>query len=164
MQNTDEIWRLVDAKKEPFEQLSDQVWDTPELCYTEFRSCAEHTALLERQGFRVTKNVAGIPTAVMGEAGEGGPVVAILGEYDALPGLGQESGVAEVKISIFDGTHYWDGTGFNSTTEVFLTATTSDNFANWSFNIASTGTFTVHAQITDHAGNMSIISGVVVVS
>jgi aminobenzoyl-glutamate utilization protein B len=44
MQNTDEIWRLVDAKKEPFEQLSDQVWDTPELCYTEFRSCAEHTA------------------------------------------------------------------------------------------------------------------------
>jgi len=66
VQNTDEIWRLVDAKKGLFEQLSDQVWDTPELCYTEFRSCAEHTALLERQGFRVTKNVAGIPTAVGG--------------------------------------------------------------------------------------------------
>jgi aminobenzoyl-glutamate utilization protein B len=72
VQNTDEIWRLVDAKKGLFEQLSDQVWDTPELCYTEFRSCAEHTALLERQGFRVTKNVAGIPTAVVGEAGEEG--------------------------------------------------------------------------------------------
>ena len=86
MQNTDEIWRLVDAKKGLFEQLSDQVWDTPELCYTEFRSCAEHTALLELQGFRVTKNVAGIPTAVVGEAGEDGPVIAILGEYDALPG------------------------------------------------------------------------------
>jgi aminobenzoyl-glutamate utilization protein B len=97
VQNTEEIWRLVDAKKELFERLSDQVWDTPELCYTEFRSCAEHTALLERQGFRVTKNVAGIPTAVMGEAGEDGPVIAILGEYDALPGLGQESGVAEAK-------------------------------------------------------------------
>jgi aminobenzoyl-glutamate utilization protein B len=49
VQNTDEIWRLVDAKKGLFEQLSDQVWDTPELCYTEFRSCAEHTALLELQ-------------------------------------------------------------------------------------------------------------------
>ena len=59
----------------------------PELCYGEFRSCAEHTAMLEQQGFRVTKDVAGIPTAVMGEAGEGGPVIAILGEYDALPGL-----------------------------------------------------------------------------
>jgi hypothetical protein len=74
------------------------------------------------------------------------------------------SGVASVQISIFDGTHYWDGTGFNSTTEVFLTATTSDNFANWSFNIAAMGTFTVHAQITDQAGNMSVVTGVVVVS
>jgi aminobenzoyl-glutamate utilization protein B len=52
---------------------------------------------LELQGFRVTKNVAGIPTAVVGEAGEDGPVIAILGEYDALPGLGQEAGVAEAK-------------------------------------------------------------------
>ena len=90
MQNTDEIWRLVDAKKGLFEQLSDRVWEMPELCYTEFRSCAEHTAMLERQGFRVTRNVAGIPTAVMGEAGEGGPVIAILGEYDALPGLARK--------------------------------------------------------------------------
>ena len=111
MQNTDEIWRLVDAKKGLFEQLSDQVWDTPELCYTEFRSCAEHTALLELQGFRVTKNVAGIPTAVVGEAGEDGPVVAILGEYDALPGLGQESGVAEAKPLPGDG--HGHGCGHN---------------------------------------------------
>src|SRR3954468_24205916 len=95
MQNTDEIWRLVDAKKELFRAAQRSSLGYAELCYTEFRSCAEHTALLERQGFRVTKNVAGIPTAVMGEAGEGGPVVAILGEYDALPGLGQEAGVAE---------------------------------------------------------------------
>jgi aminobenzoyl-glutamate utilization protein B len=51
--------------------------------------------MLEQHGFRVTKNVAGIPTAVMGEAGEDGPVIAILGEYDALPGLSQEAGVAE---------------------------------------------------------------------
>src|ERR1043166_550924 len=111
MQNTDEIWRLVEAKKELFEQLSDRVWDTPELCYTEFRSCAEHTALLERQGFRVTKNVAGISTAVVGEAGEDGPVIAILGEYDALPGLSQEAGVAEPKPLPGDG--FGHGCGHN---------------------------------------------------
>src|SRR5580700_9607126 len=111
MQNTEEIWRLVDAKKGLFEQLSDQVWDTPELCYTEFRSCAEHTALLELQGFRVAKNVAGIPTAVVGEAGEDGPVIAILGEYDALPGLGQESGVAEARPLPGDG--HGHGCGHN---------------------------------------------------
>src|SRR5262252_4953670 len=95
MKNTEEIWSLVDAKERPFTQLSDRVWGMPELCYGEFRSCAEHTETLERQGFRVTKDVAGIPTAVVGEAGDGGPVIAILGEYDALPGLSQEAGVAE---------------------------------------------------------------------
>jgi aminobenzoyl-glutamate utilization protein B len=95
MHNTDEIWRLVDAKQDEFNALSDRVWEIPELCYGEFKSCAEHTAMLREQGFRVTENVAGIPTAVMGESGEDGPVIAILGEYDALPGLSQEAGVAE---------------------------------------------------------------------
>jgi aminobenzoyl-glutamate utilization protein B len=95
MRNTEEIWHLVDAKKDDFTALSDRVWDMPELLYNEHRSCAEHAAMLEKQGFRVTREVAGIPTAMMGEAGEEGPVIAFLGEYDALPGLSQESGVAE---------------------------------------------------------------------
>ena len=51
--------------------------------------------MLEAAGARITRNLAGIPTAVMGEWGAGGPVIAILGEYDALPELGQEPGVAE---------------------------------------------------------------------
>lgn len=95
MQNAEEIWNLIDAKKDDFTALSDRIWGMPEIAYTEFRSVAEHTEMLERQGFRVTQNIAGIPTAVMGEAGEEGPVIAILGEYDALPGLSQEAGVAE---------------------------------------------------------------------
>jgi aminobenzoyl-glutamate utilization protein B len=95
MRNTDEIWSLVDAKRPEFEALSDRVWGTPELLYAEVRSSAEHALMLERQGFRVETGLAGIPTAVMGEAGEGGPVIAVLGEYDALPGLSQEAGVAE---------------------------------------------------------------------
>ena len=95
MKNSDRIWQLVDAKKKAFEELSDRVWGMPEICYTEYRSVAEHTAMLKSQGFRVTENVADIPTAVMGEAGDGGPVIAILGEYDALPGLSQVAGIAE---------------------------------------------------------------------
>src|SRR6266436_6338155 len=95
MQNTEQIWRIVDAKKQAFEALSDRVWGMPELQYAEFRSVAEHIKELEREGFRVTTDIAGIPTALMGEAGEGGPVIAFLGEYDALPGLSQEAGVAE---------------------------------------------------------------------
>src|SRR5437016_13080769 len=95
MHNSEEIWRRVDDKKQTFIALSDRIWGMPELCYTETRSCAEHVAMLEAEGFRLTKAVADIPTAVVGEAGEGGPVIAILGEYDALPGLSQEAGVAE---------------------------------------------------------------------
>src|SRR5262249_58318410 len=95
MDNTEEIWRLVDARKDAFEALSDRIWGMPELQYAEKRSVAEHIKELEREGFRVTRELAKIPTAVMGEAGDGGPVIAILGEYDALPGLSQEAGVAE---------------------------------------------------------------------
>jgi aminobenzoyl-glutamate utilization protein B len=97
VQNSEKIWQLVDARKDAYEALSDRVWGMPEIAYTEYRSAAEHRAMLEREGFRITENVAGIPTAVMGEAGDGGPVIAILGEYDALPGLSQVAGIAEPK-------------------------------------------------------------------
>ncbi|MDU7522246.1 MAG: amidohydrolase, partial [Roseomonas mucosa] len=82
MQNSEEIWRHVEKKRDDYIGLSDRVWGMPELAYGEHRSVAEHIAQLEKEGFRITKGVAGIPTAVMGEAGEGGPVIAILGEYD----------------------------------------------------------------------------------
>jgi aminobenzoyl-glutamate utilization protein B len=97
MRNEDEIWRRIEAKREAFTALADRVWGMPELCYDEHRSAAEHKAMLEREGFRVATGIAGIPTALTGEAGEGGPVIAILGEYDALPGLSQEAGIAEPK-------------------------------------------------------------------
>ena len=52
MQNSEKIWRLVDARKDDYEALSDRVWGMPELCYGEFRSVAEHRAMLEQEGFR----------------------------------------------------------------------------------------------------------------
>ncbi len=97
MDNRKDVWRAIDAQKDRLIALSDRVWGMPEVCYTETRSSAEHLAELKHQGFRIFEQVAGIPTALMGEAGEGGPVIAILGEYDALPGLSQQAGVAEPK-------------------------------------------------------------------
>ena len=90
------IWDLIDKKREVFIDLSDRVWETPETCYMETLSAAAHREMLETQGFRITENVAGIPTALIGEAGEGGPVIAFLGEYDALAGLSQKAGVTHV--------------------------------------------------------------------
>ena len=97
MRNTEQIWQIVDEKREDYIALADRVWGMPELAYGEHRSVAEHISMLETEGFRITRDVAGIPTAVMAEAGEEGPVIAILGEYDALPGLSQEAGIAEPK-------------------------------------------------------------------
>jgi aminobenzoyl-glutamate utilization protein B len=97
MNALDQILPFIDQQTGTFESLSDRVWETPEIAYTEFRSVAAHTETLRHYGFRVTEDVGGIPTAVMGEAGQGGPVIAILGEYDALPGLSQHAGIAEHK-------------------------------------------------------------------
>ncbi|CDZ27255.1 M20 family metallopeptidase [Neorhizobium galegae] len=87
------VWDFIDRKKEVFTELADRVWETPETCYMETLSAAAHREMLEAQGFKITENVAGIPTALIGEAGEGGPMIAFLGEYDALAGLSQKAGV-----------------------------------------------------------------------
>lgn len=123
MRNSETIWQLVDAKRQLFEALSDRVWGMPEIAYTEYRSVAEHTAMLKEQGFRVTENVAGIPTAVMGEAGEGGPVIAFLGEYDALPGLSQEANIAEPRP--VEGGGHGHGCGHNMLGSAALLAATA---------------------------------------
>ncbi|MDR6267187.1 MULTISPECIES: M20 family metallopeptidase [Rhodobacterales] len=104
MKNTDLIWDLTDRHSDRFVELSDAVFDTPETLYTEFKSVAAHRAALAEQGFRITDNAGGMPTAVIGEAGTEGPVIAILGEYDALPGLSQYSGETEPR-AITDGAH-----------------------------------------------------------
>lgn len=95
MQNSVDIWNRVEAKQQAYVALSDRIWETPELNFQEVRSSAEHLAMLKAEGFRVSTGLAGMPTAVVGEAGEGGPIIAILGEFDALPELSQEAGVAE---------------------------------------------------------------------
>jgi aminobenzoyl-glutamate utilization protein B len=111
MKNSAEIWDTVEAKRQAFFDLSDRIWDMPETNYEEFRSAAEHALLLEQQGFRVERNLAGLPTAVMGEAGEDGPVIAILGEFDALPGLSQQAGIASKRPIVAGGNGH--GCGHN---------------------------------------------------
>lgn len=111
MKNSDAVWELIDNKTPDYARLADQVWDTPEVNYEEFSSSEVHAAQLAAEGFQITRNVAGMPTAVMGEAGEGGPVIAILGEYDALPGLSQEAGLAEERPMVAGG--HGHGCGHN---------------------------------------------------
>jgi aminobenzoyl-glutamate utilization protein B len=72
-----------------FRQVSRLIWENPELGWQEHRSAALLREELEKAGFR-TRGFEGMPTAFVAEWGEGRPVIGILGEYDALPGLSQD--------------------------------------------------------------------------
>ena len=95
--NKHEVWEYVEKLEPRFHALADQVWSTPETCYSEEQSMEAHYKELENNGFTVKRNAAEIPTAIIGEAGSRGPVIAFLGEYDALAGLSQVSDIFEEK-------------------------------------------------------------------
>ena len=87
------IWDFVSRNQKRFQELADKVWSTPETCYSEQNSMSAHVDELIYHGFSVTKGIANIPTAVVGEYGTDGPIIAFLGEYDALAGLSQKADV-----------------------------------------------------------------------
>ncbi len=81
----------IEGNQGVFTQLSDAVWGFAELGYKETQSSRLLMDALEKQGFTVEKGLAGIPTAFVGSYAKGsGPVIAVLGEFDALPGLSQD--------------------------------------------------------------------------
>ena len=90
-------------------EAAQQIWRWAEPGYQEKRSSKLLADWLADEGFRIEKNCAGIPTAFMAEYGEGAPVIGLLGEYDALPGLSQSNGPA--RESRGDGNSYGHGCG-----------------------------------------------------
>ncbi|EBA06790.1 M20 family metallopeptidase (plasmid) [Sagittula stellata E-37] len=97
MLSTAAVSALADRKAPTFIDLSDRLWGMPELRWEEVRSVEEHIAAAEAEGFAITRNLAGMPTAFMAECGEGDITIGFLGEYDALAGLSQEAGLTEQK-------------------------------------------------------------------
>ena len=86
---------VIDEKRDLLDQTADFLWDHPETAFTEFASAARLCGVLRSEGFTVTEGLAGISTAFSGSFGSGRPVIGILGEFDALSGLSQVSGVTE---------------------------------------------------------------------
>jgi len=80
----------LDKNKERYIRMSDSVWELAELGLVEFESSKLLKDELERHGFKVETGVAEMPTAFVATWGEGRPVIGIMGEYDALPGLSQK--------------------------------------------------------------------------
>lgn len=71
--------------------MSDQIWSHAEIAMRERESSKVLSDYAQKQGFKVSKNVADIPTAFIAEYGSGKPIIGILGEFDALPGLSQKA-------------------------------------------------------------------------
>jgi aminobenzoyl-glutamate utilization protein B len=72
-------------------EMSDRIWAFAETALREHRSAELLAAYAEQRGFRVERGLAGMPTAFLASFGEGRPIIAIMGEYDALPGLSQNA-------------------------------------------------------------------------
>lgn len=83
--------KRLDARAQEYGEIALQVWEWAEMGYQETQSAALLQETLAAEGFRIEKGVAGIPTAFVAEYGSGSPVIGILGEYDALPGLSQKA-------------------------------------------------------------------------
>ena len=87
--HSDDILISIDKHKSKFENVALEIWDYAELGYLEKNSSSLLASSLEDEGFTIIKGLAGIPSAFIAEFNNGGPVIGILGEFDALPGLAQ---------------------------------------------------------------------------
>ncbi|KAA9019025.1 M20 family metallopeptidase [Niallia endozanthoxylica] len=102
---------LIEGKKDKWIQVSNQIWDYAELRFDEVGSAELICQTLESEGFTVEKGLADMPTAFVGSFGSGSPVVALLGEYDALSGLSQKGGVSSAEQIVSGGNGH--GCGHN---------------------------------------------------
>ena len=93
-----------------FDRMQKQLHSFAEPGYQEYRSSALLASFLEDNGFTVEKGVAGIPTAFVATYGSGHPVIGVMAEYDALPGLSQDTVAYRKPI---EGQPYGHGCGHN---------------------------------------------------
>lgn len=122
----------LDAKKDKYAAIAMEIWNNPELGYLEENSAKLLQKTLADQGFSIKTGIADIPTAFTAEYGSGYPVIAILGEFDALPGVSQKA--IPQKDAVIEG-----GSGHACGHHLFGTASAAASIAvkEW---MAATGT------------------------
>ena len=90
-QTEEEMMTRIDGRYDQTADIARKLWEWAEVGYQEERSAGLLMDTLKENGFKIRKGVADIPTAFTAEYGKGGPVIAILAEYDALPGINQDA-------------------------------------------------------------------------
>ncbi|MFB9950585.1 M20 family metallopeptidase [Rhizobium puerariae] len=105
------IAAAIEAMKPEFTTLSDSIWEFAELKFEEKRSSELLAQTLEENGFLLRRGVAGMETAFIGDFGSGKPVIAFLGEFDALAGMSQAADTAKHQALVEGATGH--GCGHN---------------------------------------------------
>jgi aminobenzoyl-glutamate utilization protein B len=95
----DDVLAHVAAHADRFGAISRQIWETPELGYHETKSSPVLQQELRANGFEVHSGLAGMPTAFTASYGSGKPVIVIMGEFDALPGLSQKDSPVQSPVT-----------------------------------------------------------------
>ena len=105
------ISRFVEGHKDVFIQTSNKIWEYAELGLREYKSSKLLACILGENGFRVSFGVSGMDTAFNAVYGSGHPVITMVAEYDALPGLSQKAGCTEYEPLVQGGAGH--GCGHN---------------------------------------------------
>jgi aminobenzoyl-glutamate utilization protein B len=89
---------LVETQRSDLVAMSNRIWELAETALREEQSAKVLADYAEAKGFKVARGVAGLPTAFVASYGEGRPVIAIMGEYDALPGISQKASAVKEPV------------------------------------------------------------------
>ncbi|MBI4874219.1 MAG: amidohydrolase [Acidobacteria bacterium] len=100
---------MADGRRGMTQRIVDSLASFSELGYQEFESSAYLCALLEKEGFQVTRGVAGLPTAFVASWGSGKPVIGLMTDIDGLPSTSQKPGVPRQEPLIADGPGHGEG-------------------------------------------------------
>jgi aminobenzoyl-glutamate utilization protein B len=98
MSTQDTIQHYLDQEDEKLSYIAKEIWDHPEIALQETFAAKLLADELEAAGFQVEHGIGQMPTAFVASWGEGKPIIGILGEYDALPGLSQQLGTTRVPV------------------------------------------------------------------
>ena len=120
-----DVLRRMDGQTQRFGNIAQRIWEFAEVGYKETKSSELLKSELRKEGFRVQEKTADIPTAFVASWGEGKPVIGILGEFDALPGLFQEA-VPEKKPLGFVGPGHGCGHNLFGTGSAFAAIAIKD--------------------------------------
>ncbi len=147
-QPADYVQQVIDNRAERYKNMALQLWDFAELGYQEERSTSLLQVQLKEAGFEVNSGVAGMPTSFVATYGSGQPVIGILAEFDALPGLSQAT-------TPFRQVREEGGSGHACGHHLFGTASTAAAIAvkDWLASSGGTGTVRLYGTPAEEGGS-----------